>query len=122
MKGERFMAKYVCKVCGYVHEGEAAPEACPVCKAPADKFELMAEEKAWAAEHGIILKLSTDDGFEHYDGCTDTHYHFACRKCKAVIDLEMEDIAFVNTLAAKNFSGEIEGHVAYFYGTCENCK
>ena len=32
------MAKYVCQVCGYVHEGNSAPEACPVCKAPASKF------------------------------------------------------------------------------------
>ena len=37
---ERFiMKKFVCTVCGYVYEGEAAPEACPVCKAPADKFK-----------------------------------------------------------------------------------
>ncbi|WP_343019715.1 rubredoxin-like domain-containing protein, partial [Blautia obeum] len=24
------MAKWVCSVCGYVHEGDAAPEVCPV--------------------------------------------------------------------------------------------
>ena len=27
------MAKWVCSVCGYVHEGDTAPEVCPVCKA-----------------------------------------------------------------------------------------
>ena len=27
------MAKWVCNVCGYVYEGDAAPEVCPVCKA-----------------------------------------------------------------------------------------
>ena len=32
------MAKWVCNVCGYVYEGEAAPEVCPICKAPASKF------------------------------------------------------------------------------------
>ena len=32
------MAKWVCSVCGYVHEGDEAPEVCPVCKAPASKF------------------------------------------------------------------------------------
>ncbi len=47
------MAKYVCKVCGYVHEGDSAPESCPVCKAPADKFELQSGEKVWAAEHTV---------------------------------------------------------------------
>ena len=29
------MKKFVCSVCGYVYEGEAAPEFCPICKAPA---------------------------------------------------------------------------------------
>ena len=32
------MKTFVCTVCGYVYEGEAAPEVCPVCKAPAEKF------------------------------------------------------------------------------------
>ena len=33
------MKKWVCTVCGYVYEGENAPEFCPVCKAPASKFK-----------------------------------------------------------------------------------
>lgn len=44
------MKKYVCKVCGYVHEGESAPDKCPICKAPAEKFEEMTD-KTWASEH-----------------------------------------------------------------------
>ena len=35
------MAKYKCKVCGYIHEGTEAPEQCPICKAPASKFKVM---------------------------------------------------------------------------------
>ncbi|MBQ4062958.1 MAG: NADH:ubiquinone reductase (Na(+)-transporting) subunit C [Bacteroidaceae bacterium] len=35
------MAKYVCKVCGYTHEGTEAPSVCPLCKAPASEFELV---------------------------------------------------------------------------------
>ena len=46
------MAKFVCSVCGYVHEGDSAPEKCPVCKVPASKFnEVKDEERMWAAEH-----------------------------------------------------------------------
>ena len=45
------MKKFVCSVCGYVHEGEAAPEFCPICKAPASKFIEQKEERTWAAEH-----------------------------------------------------------------------
>ena len=47
------MKKFVCSVCGYVHEGDAAPEFCPVCKAPASKFIEQAGEKVWAAEHVV---------------------------------------------------------------------
>ncbi len=47
------MAKWVCSVCGYVHEGDEAPEKCPVCKAPASKFNKQADELTWAAEHVV---------------------------------------------------------------------
>ena len=47
------MKKWVCSVCGYVHEGDAAPEKCPICKAPADKFVLQAGDLTWAAEHVV---------------------------------------------------------------------
>ncbi len=48
------MKKWVCTVCGYVHEGETAPEFCPVCKQPADKFKEQTDEgKVWAAEHVV---------------------------------------------------------------------
>ena len=52
------MKKFVCSVCGYVYEGEAAPEFCPLCKAPASKFIEQTEEKTWAAEH--VVGVSSD--------------------------------------------------------------
>ncbi len=47
------MAKFVCSVCGYVHEGDAAPDFCPICKAPAEKFTKQEGEMSWAAEHVV---------------------------------------------------------------------
>ena len=45
------MKKFVCTVCGYVYEGEAAPAECPICHAPADKFkELSRPEQGWEKE------------------------------------------------------------------------
>lgn len=38
--------KFICTVCGYVYEGDAAPEQCPVCKAPASKFKEMTDDNA----------------------------------------------------------------------------
>ena len=56
------MAKYVCSVCGYVHEGDEAPESCPVCHAPASKFTKQDSERTWASEHvvGIASDVSED--------------------------------------------------------------
>ena len=57
------MAKFVCSVCGYVHEGSAAPERCPQCKVPAEKFtEVKENQRSWACEHvvGITDGVSED--------------------------------------------------------------
>lgn len=56
------MKKFVCMVCGYVHEGDTPPEKCPVCKAPAEKFVEQAEDMVWAAEHvvGVAKGVSED--------------------------------------------------------------
>ena len=45
--------KFVCQVCGYVHEGDQAPEFCPICKAPAEKFIEQGGEMTWASEHVV---------------------------------------------------------------------
>ncbi|MBR6951777.1 MAG: NADH peroxidase [Oscillospiraceae bacterium] len=47
------MKKWVCSVCGYVYEGENPPEVCPICKAPASKFNEQAGDMVWAAEHVV---------------------------------------------------------------------
>jgi len=76
--------KWVCKVCGYVHEGPEAPEKCPVCRAPQSKFEQMAEEKTWAAEHVIgIGKVDATEEIiqglrENFQGeCTEVGMYLA---------------------------------------------
>ncbi|MCI8628531.1 MAG: NADH peroxidase [Firmicutes bacterium] len=56
------MKKFVCSVCGYVHEGDSAPEQCPICKASSDKFTEQVGEMTWAAEHVIgVAKGSSED-------------------------------------------------------------
>jgi len=53
--------KWVCSVCGYVYEGEQAPERCPVCKAPASKFIKQESEKVWACEHVVGVASDAPD-------------------------------------------------------------
>jgi len=45
--------KFRCKVCGYVHEGNSAPEKCPMCQAPQSEFEEIVEEGAAAPKKGL---------------------------------------------------------------------
>ena len=54
------MKKFVCSICGYVHEGDVAPNACPQCKAPASKFSEQKGEKTWAAEHVVGVAKGVD--------------------------------------------------------------
>ena len=77
------MKKFVCTICGYVYEGEAAPEACPVCKAPASKFIEQSSEMTWAAEHVVGVSQGVDqeiiDGLrENFTGeCTEVGMYLA---------------------------------------------
>lgn len=56
------MKKFVCSVCGYVHYGDEAPERCPQCKAPKEKFREAVETESlvWADEHKIGVAKGLD--------------------------------------------------------------
>ena len=54
------MKKFVCTVCGYVHEGESAPEKCPLCGVGPEKFMEQSEDMAWADEHRVGVAKDID--------------------------------------------------------------
>ena len=75
--------KYVCSVCGYVHEGEAAPEKCPQCGVPAEKFTAQGGERTWAAEHvvgvaqGVREDILEDLRANYMGECTEVGMYLA---------------------------------------------
>ena len=77
------MKKFVCTVCGYVHEGANPPAQCPICKAPASKFVEQAGDKTWAAEHVVGVANGAPqeiiDGLrENFQGeCTEVGMYLA---------------------------------------------
>lgn len=77
------MKKFVCIICGYVHEGNEPPEFCPICKAPASKFEEQSGELSWADEHriGVAEGVSEDiinDLRDNFTGeCTEVGMYLA---------------------------------------------
>ena len=79
------MKKFVCPVCGYVHEGDAAPEKCPVCKVPGEKFKVMEDGAKLAAEH---------------------EYGIYAKTVKNNPDISEEDKKFIFEQLMANFTGE----------------
>ena len=77
------MKKFVCTVCGYVYEGEAAPEKCPVCGAPAEKFVEQAGDMTWASEHVVGVAKGAPEEIlqglrENFQGeCTEVGMYLA---------------------------------------------
>jgi len=55
------MKKFICSICGFVYEGDEAPEACPQCKAPKEKFtEQASEGLVFADEHKVGVAKGVD--------------------------------------------------------------
>ena len=87
------MAKFVCKVCGYVYEGDAAPAECPVCHVGADQFEEVKGEMKLAAEH---------------------EYGIYAKTVKNNPDITDEDKKFIFDQLKANFEGECSEVGMYF--------
>ena len=83
------MKKFVCGVCGYVYEGDSAPEKCPQCNAPAEKFTEQSDDLTWAAEHvvGIAQGASADI-------MDDLRANFNGECCEVGMYLAMARVAF----------------------------
>lgn len=73
------------------------------------------------AELGEIVKITTPDGADRFDGCTHPHYHVLCTKCGSLTNLEITKCMPFDEMARKHFAGHIETHEAMFFGICEKC-
>ena len=115
------MKKYVCLICGYTHEGDAAPNECPICHAPASKFQEQAGEKTWAAEHIVGVAKGVDEEIikglrMNFEGeCTEVGMYLAMarvahREGYPEIGLYWEKAAFEEAEHAAKFA-ELLGEV-----------
>lgn len=115
------MKKFVCTVCGYVHEGDSAPDLCPVCKAGANKFKEQTGKREWVAEHvvGVAKGVSEDilcDLRANFEGeCSEVGMYLAMsrvahREGYPEIGLYWEKAAFEEAEHASKFA-ELLGEV-----------
>ncbi|HET58144.1 MAG TPA: hypothetical protein ENN35_06860, partial [Deltaproteobacteria bacterium] len=59
------MTKWICNVCGYIHEGDRPPDTCPVCSAPASEFEKLEAEKAGNGKNNADQKRADGNTSEN---------------------------------------------------------
>ncbi|MBS5149710.1 MAG: NADH peroxidase [Butyricicoccus pullicaecorum] len=115
------MMKFVCSVCGYVHEGDAAPAECPICHAGSDKFVAQTGEMTWAAEHVIGVAADAPEDIKkdlraNFEGeCTEVGMYLAMsrvahREGYPEIGLYWEKAAFEEAEHASKFA-ELLGEV-----------
>ena len=79
--------KFICAVCGYIYEGDAAPEKCPICKAPASKFSELKDDAdmTYATVHKIgdgkpegVSEEMINDLRNHFNGeCSEVGMYLA---------------------------------------------
>ena len=115
------MKKFVCTVCGYVHEGDSAPAECPICHAPAAKFQEQSGERTWACEHVVgVAQGAPEDIMKdlrmNFEGeCTEVGMYLAMsrvahREGYPEIGLYWEKAAFEEAEHASKFA-ELLGEV-----------
>ena len=73
------------------------------------------------AQSGMILQISLPDSAERYDGNNHPHYHFKCRGCGCILDVEIDHLDHLNTLIQSKYGFEIDRHDVVFTGACIDC-
>jgi len=74
------------------------------------------------SEAGEIMELDFGSGYSRYDGNPDNHYHFECRKCGKMYDVDLDLVNHLDNLVAEALGAVIEEHRLEFYGICRECR
>ena len=73
------------------------------------------------SEDGIIRQLFMPDGLRRYDRRTDSHYHFKCKSCEGIFDVDMDYLAGIDGAIQEKQGFNVEEHSIVFWGFCTGC-
>lgn len=73
-------------------------------------------------EQNLILAIDAGTGSEHYDGDISLHYHFACKSCGNVYDIQTSPFTGLNDEISNKTGFDVDTHSLIFFGKCKNCK
>ena len=74
------------------------------------------------AKNGIIREVSLPDGLERYDARGDQHYHFKCKNCGIIIDIDIEYLTGADRDVHKKYGLHVDRHEIVFTGDCPECS
>ena len=74
------------------------------------------------ASNGLILRLTCDGKTDHFDACTEPHYHFLCKCCGGVKDIPMAPMDDIISKAKNCCDYHIQDVNILFSGVCNNCN
>ena len=74
------------------------------------------------SENGDIRQVSMPDDVERYDRRTDRHYHFQCKICGTIYDIDIDYLERIDETVQQKYNFQIDDHDILFKGICQNCK
>lgn len=77
---------------------------------------------ALLADNGKILKLAAGSGKEHFDGFTDEHSHFVCKKCDLICDIALPEAKKLDAEVERSLGAKVDDRSLVFYGICSSCQ
>ena len=74
------------------------------------------------ADNGVIRQVLLPDGLERYDVRTSQHYHFRCKSCGSILDVDIDYLDGINSMVQGKHGIQVDGHDVIFSGICSQCK
>ncbi|MCL1803288.1 MAG: transcriptional repressor [Eubacteriaceae bacterium] len=74
------------------------------------------------AKAGEIRQVLLADGLERYDSRTEQHYHFTCKHCGGILDINIEYLEGINDKVQGMYGVQVDEHDVIFIGVCQDCK
>ena len=73
------------------------------------------------AERGTIRQISLPDGLKRYDARNVRHYHFRCKQCGKLYDVDIEYAEGLDELVRVQYGLQVDEHDLVFSGACLQC-
>jgi Fur family peroxide stress response transcriptional regulator len=73
-------------------------------------------------EQDLICKIDFGSTFDRFDANIGPHYHFICRRCGSIVDLELPIDESLNERVNRATPFTAEQHRIEFFGVCDRCR